>query len=238
MGGEMRHLVGIREHGDARAGVPETGHSMDESLPSTSLALGGRAPPPVHGSASVGRGVSMQVDVLAVEQMKVMWASPTFIQKYGSARTFEELLPNPQEFRQWLIRNADAVWSGDQSPGKHDFGGLVVGKRQQAQLRLVKALFLQPEVLDQILSETSDRSTYRVSVRFEGRLSGGSDSSSDGNSSIGSSRSSRSRGTSPRRERLSLDRIQARPAPAEVEPSLPLELAQLDLVVRTGVVRI
>jgi len=238
MGGEMRHLVGIREHGDARAGVPETGHSMDESLPSTSLALGGRAPPPVHGSASVGRGVSMQVDVLAVEQMKVMWASPTFIQKYGSARTFEELLPNPQEFRQWLIRNADAVWSGDQSPGKHDFGGLVVGKRQGAKLRLVKVLFLQPEVLDRILSKAGDRSTYRVSIRLEGRLSGGPDSSSDGNSSSASSSSSRSRGTSPRRVRLSLDRIQARPAPAEVEPSLPLELAQLDLVVRTGVVRI
>jgi len=233
MGGEMRHLVGIREHGDARADVPETGHHMGESLPSISSAPCGPAPRRVHGSAPAGDGFGLQVDVNAVEPMKVMWASRKFIKKYGSVDTLEELLPNPQDFRHWLISIADAVWSGEQSGQTGDFGALVVGQDQRTQLRLVRALFVHPQELDRILTGAHDRSTYRVSIRLGGCLSGGSDSSS--------SSSRVSRGTSPSLERLSLshqDRIHEGPANGAGEPSLPLELAQLEFSVTQGIVPI
>mmetsp|Transcript_84123 Transcript_84123/g.271924 ORF Transcript_84123/g.271924 Transcript_84123/m.271924 type:complete len:241 (+) Transcript_84123:2-724(+) len=228
LGGEMRHLVGFKEHGDARADVPETGHSPGDSFPSMPLAPMARAPGSVHGSASAGDGAGLQVDVLAADAMKIAWASPKFIKKYGSMDNFEELLPNPQEFRQWLIGNADDVWSGRQSPQAFDFGGLVVGRNQRAQLRLVKALFVHPETVPPGLSGATDRSTYRVSIRLAGRLSGGSDTSSNS-----------SRGTSASLGRLSLaheDRIQEGPAHGAGGPSLPLEPAQQDVSVRQGVV--
>mmetsp|Transcript_84125 Transcript_84125/g.271929 ORF Transcript_84125/g.271929 Transcript_84125/m.271929 type:complete len:243 (+) Transcript_84125:2-730(+) len=230
LGGEMRHLVGFKEHGDARADVPETGHSPGDSFPSMPLAPMARAPGSVHGSASAGDGAGLQVDVLAADAMKIAWASPKFIKKYGSMDNFEELLPNPQEFRQWLTGTADAVCSGRQSPQACDFGGLVVGQEQRAQLRLVHVLFVNPQELDRGLNGANDRSKYRVSIRLAGRLSGSSDTSS---------KSSLSRGKSPRLERLSLaheDRIQEGPAHGAGDPSLPLELAQQDASVRQGIV--
>mmetsp|Transcript_55814 Transcript_55814/g.150355 ORF Transcript_55814/g.150355 Transcript_55814/m.150355 type:complete len:448 (-) Transcript_55814:90-1433(-) len=228
MGGEILHLVGFKEHGDARADVPETGHSVGESFPSMPLAPMARAPRSVHGSASARDCDGLQVDVLAVEPMQVAWASPKFIKKYGSVDTFEELLPNPQEFRQWLNGNADAVCSGRQSRQAFDFGGLVVGRGQREQLRLVQALFVHPHELNRGVIGATDRPTYRVSIRLAGRLSGGSDTSSNS-----------SRGTSASLGRLSLaheDRIQEGPAHGAGGPSLPLEPAQQDVSVRQGVV--
>eukprot|EP00445_Apocalathium_hangoei_P066796 CAMPEP_0204113056 /NCGR_PEP_ID=MMETSP0361-20130328/3431_1 /ASSEMBLY_ACC=CAM_ASM_000343 /TAXON_ID=268821 /ORGANISM="Scrippsiella Hangoei, Strain SHTV-5" /LENGTH=403 /DNA_ID=CAMNT_0051063359 /DNA_START=26 /DNA_END=1233 /DNA_ORIENTATION=+ len=141
MGGEMRHLVGLREHGDAPAKVPETGHSLDESFASAPC---GQTPRPVNISASAGRGVRLHLDVLAVEPMKVMSASPKFIKKCGPVGTFEELLPNPQEFRQWLIGNADAVWSGRQSTQACDFGGLVVAQAAQSAVAFGEGAVSEP----------------------------------------------------------------------------------------------
>jgi len=227
LGGEMRHLVGFKEHGDARIDVPETGHSPGESFPSMPLAPMARAPRSVHGSASARDGAGLQVDVLAVEPMEIAWASPKFIRKYGSVDTFEELLPNPQEFRQWLIGHADAVCSGRQSRQAFVYGALVVGRGRQERYQ-VQALFVQPHELNRGLIGATDRSACIVSIRLAGPLSGGDDTSSNS-----------SRGTSASLGRLSLaheDRIQEGPAHGAGGPSLPLEPAQQDVSVRQGVV--
>jgi len=218
---ELRHLVGLREHGDVQAALPETGDGIGESLPSSQV-LGGRITPLGHGALPAASGAGLQVDVFAVEPLKITFASPKFKKKYGSVDTFEECLPKPEEFRQWVMTTADAVWSGFQSPQVYDFGALVVG-REKEQLRLVQALFVAPQELD----GPKDRSTYRVSIRLGGCLSSaGSDSSI--------STSSRIHGTSPTCERLSFgpaqhDHLQARLAHPMEAGGLPLELAQTDL---------
>mmetsp|Transcript_134828 Transcript_134828/g.430615 ORF Transcript_134828/g.430615 Transcript_134828/m.430615 type:complete len:155 (-) Transcript_134828:31-495(-) len=127
--------------------------------------------------------------------MTITFASPKFKNKYRPVDAFEELLPQPLEFRRWLIRTADAVWSGNLSPEVYHFGAVVVGNDGKAQLRLAIGNFVHPDVLSLGRADPNDRLLYRVSIRLGGRLSSGPGTSTS---------SSRSRGTSSVIEPLSL----------------------------------
>mmetsp|Transcript_134538 Transcript_134538/g.429710 ORF Transcript_134538/g.429710 Transcript_134538/m.429710 type:complete len:577 (+) Transcript_134538:120-1850(+) len=194
MGEEPRHLIGLREHSDAHTNASLPTESLKESMDSPSV-VGARLAHLGPGLVPEGADCILQVDVLAADPMTITFASPKFKNKYRPVDAFEELLPQPQEFRQWLISTADAVWSGSRSPDVCHFGGLVVGKGGKAQLRLVMGNFVHPDVLGQGREDPNDRSSYRASVRLGGRLSSGTGSSSS---------SSRSRGTSSVIEPLSL----------------------------------
>mmetsp|Transcript_134554 Transcript_134554/g.429771 ORF Transcript_134554/g.429771 Transcript_134554/m.429771 type:complete len:579 (+) Transcript_134554:120-1856(+) len=195
VGEEPRHLIGLREHSDTHIAASLPKESQTISMDISPSVVG--APLAHHGPGLVPEGddSNLQVDVLAADPMTITFASPKFKNKYRPVDAFEELLPQPQEFRQWLISTADAVWSGSRSPDVCHFGGLVVGKGGKAQLRLVMGNFVHPDVLGQGREDPNDRSSYRASVRLGGRLSSGTGSSSS---------SSRSRGTSSVIEPLSL----------------------------------
>jgi len=193
VGEETRHLIGLREHSDIQFAASGPTGTMEEDMDSPSVVgalLAHRGP----GLAPQGDDKSLQVDVFAADAMTITFASPRFTKKYGPADSFQELLPQAQEFCQWLTSTADAVWSGVWSPDMYLFGRLVVGKEGKAQLRLVMGNFVHPDDLGEGREGPNNRSSYRVSIRLGGRLSSG----------IGSSSSSRSRGTSSVIEPLSL----------------------------------
>mmetsp|Transcript_134553 Transcript_134553/g.429767 ORF Transcript_134553/g.429767 Transcript_134553/m.429767 type:complete len:577 (+) Transcript_134553:120-1850(+) len=194
VGEETRHLIGLREHSDTQTSAmlpTETLYENTDSLSVVGARLDRRGPV----RAPEGDDDNLQVDVLAADPMTIKFASPKFTRKYGPLDAFEELLPQPQEFRQWLMSTADAVWSGSLSPEVYHFGGVVVGKDRKAQLRLAIGNFVHPDVLSLGRADPNDRLLYRVSIRLGGRLSSGPGTSTS---------SSRSRGTSSVIEPLSL----------------------------------
>jgi len=229
MGEEMRHLVGLREHSDSPNGVPA---DMQDSPPgSKDFVHGARRSLIGHGSVTELPDAGLQVDVLAADPMEITYSSPKFKREYGSVGTLEELLPQPQEFRQWLMSTADAVWDSSQGQQDHDFGGLVLGKHHP-QFRMVKALFV-----DTHASDASDRSTYRVSIKIGDRLSGRTDGSSISSSS---SNHGMSLGTPARLEHLSFghaqqEAIQAGPAQGLGETVLALDIAQPGIARRQAI---
>mmetsp|Transcript_134545 Transcript_134545/g.429738 ORF Transcript_134545/g.429738 Transcript_134545/m.429738 type:complete len:577 (+) Transcript_134545:120-1850(+) len=196
VGEEPRHLIGLREHSDAHTYASLPTESLKESMDSPSV-VGARLAHLGPGLVPEGAASILQVDVLAADPMTITFASSKFKKKYRPADAFEELLPQPQEFRQWLISTADAVWSGSLSPEVYHFGAVVVGNGRKPKLRLAMGNFVHPDVLELCREDPNDRSLYRVSIRLGGRLSAGSASSSS---------SSRSRGTSSVIEPLSLGR--------------------------------
>mmetsp|Transcript_134826 Transcript_134826/g.430608 ORF Transcript_134826/g.430608 Transcript_134826/m.430608 type:complete len:577 (-) Transcript_134826:235-1965(-) len=196
VGQETRHFIGLREHSDTQIAVSGPTGTMEESMDSPSV-VGARLAHRGPRLAPEGPDSRLQVDILAADPMTITFASSKFKKKYRPADAFEELLPQPQEFRQWLISTADAVWSGSLSPEVYHFGAVVVGNGRKPKLRLAMGNFVHPDVLELCREDPNDRSLYRVSIRLGGRLSAGSASSSS---------SSRSRGTSSVIEPLSLGR--------------------------------
>mmetsp|Transcript_134551 Transcript_134551/g.429758 ORF Transcript_134551/g.429758 Transcript_134551/m.429758 type:complete len:579 (+) Transcript_134551:120-1856(+) len=196
VGEETRHLIGLREHSDTHIAASLPKESQTISMDISPSVVG--APLAHHGPGLVPEGddSNLQVDVLAADPMTITFASPKFKNKYRPVDAFEELLPQPLEFRRWLIRTADAVWSGNLSPEVYHFGAVVVGNDGKAQLRLAMGNFVHPDILELDREDPNDRSLYRVSIRLGGRLSSVPASSS--------SSSSRIRGTSSVIQPLSL----------------------------------
>jgi len=114
----------------------------------------------------------LQLDTFANPELEITNRNPAFEAKYGSPTTMAELIPEPQEFIQWLSSIADEVYSGAQGPGIKEFASLMVngcggiGQGSSDTWR-VKVNFPSPTRKTSAgLLVAPDRSRYQVGLRL------------------------------------------------------------------------
>jgi len=169
LGDDMRHLVGLREHGDYQDGRRGT-----EGSPAVCEAPGG-APAELHEAApaiatldeaatsvrssesedslsSIGSASSvvgkddahMQIDVVVCDALPTKYLSRNFMDEFGQHKCFAECIFEPTRFVDWLMATADAVCGGSQLPQVRTFGELCIRGGSHAQVieRMAPALLL------------------------------------------------------------------------------------------------
>jgi len=110
----------------------------------------------------------MQIDVVANTAFPITYASPSFKAKYGSPGTFTEIIPQPQEFTQWLNSIADQVVSGMKLPAIEEFGSLTLSTAEIDGTTSVESL----RTFVYFPKPGEDRSSYGVCIRFSGQNRG------------------------------------------------------------------
>jgi len=115
-----------------------------------------------------GPGGHMQINVFAMGDLPISFASDRFKKKFGMVSRYElftNWVVDSRAFVEWVMSRTDAIFSGLQKPGAEEFGQLTVlqrGNQRRAshtepEPRMVAALFPEP---------VGPRETYRISVRI------------------------------------------------------------------------
>jgi len=110
----------------------------------------------------------MQIDVFAMGDLPISFASDRFKKKFGMVSRYElftNWVVDSRAFVEWVMSRTDAIFSGLQKPGAEEFGQLTIlqrgnqrrGSHTEPEPRMVAALFPDP---------VGPRETYRISVRI------------------------------------------------------------------------
>jgi len=132
-------------------------------------SLGRPESSPRAGSSRTG---ALQVDVIANEDLPIMYASPDFEAKYGLPERIEDLVAEPARLKQWINSVADEVFSGSRLPNIDEFGSLTFGGGEalgdgMGDVWRIKVRFPSPMRRRSTgASLLMDRSEYKVSLRL------------------------------------------------------------------------
>mmetsp|Transcript_171644 Transcript_171644/g.550182 ORF Transcript_171644/g.550182 Transcript_171644/m.550182 type:complete len:330 (+) Transcript_171644:251-1240(+) len=169
LGDDMRHLVGLREHGDYQDGrrgpagscavcaAPgEAPAELHEAAPAIATpdedATSVRSSESEDSLSSIGSASSvvgkddahMQIDVVVCDALPTKYLSRNFMDEFGQHKCFAECIFEPTRFVDWLMATADAVCGGSQLPQVRTFGELCIRGGSHAQVieRMAPALLL------------------------------------------------------------------------------------------------